>query len=152
MEHEAGEKREPEKPDVWEPGLRLRLPPGAGEEEAGEGPVLAPPGWQPEEEVEPLPPSSLEPESGDTGRGGMRAEDLVAMLGSPRAPPVPLAPHPQLGRLPPRPPASAGHAAAPPAATSAVSFCVSSSFSCFSTAYPAAVRARVTPGFLSPVP
>lgn len=72
MEHEAGEKREPEKPDVWEPGLRLRSPPVAGEEEAGEGPAPAPPpGWQPEEEVEPLPPSSLEPASGERGRGGV---------------------------------------------------------------------------------
>lgn len=71
MEHEAGEKREPEKPEVWELGLRLRLPPGAGEEEAGEGPAAAPPGWQPEEEVEPLPPSSLEPASGETGGGGV---------------------------------------------------------------------------------
>lgn len=70
MEHEAAEKSEPEKPEVWEPGLRLRSPPGAGEEEAGEGPALAPPGWQPEEDVEPLPPSSLEPESGEPGRGG----------------------------------------------------------------------------------
>lgn len=65
MEHEAGEKREPEKPEVWEPELRLRSPPWAGEEEAGEGPALAPPRWQPEDEVEPLPPSSLEPESGE---------------------------------------------------------------------------------------
>lgn len=44
MEHDAGEKREPEKPEVCEPGLRLRSPPGAGEEEAGEGPGPAPPG------------------------------------------------------------------------------------------------------------
>lgn len=71
MEHEAGEKREPEKPEVWEPGLRLRSPPPAGEEEAGERPALVPPGWQPEEEVEPLPPSSLEPASGEMGRGGV---------------------------------------------------------------------------------
>lgn len=71
MEHEVGEKREPEKPEVWEPGLRLRSPPGAGEEEAGEGPAMAPPGWQPEEEVEPLPPSSLELESGEKGRGSV---------------------------------------------------------------------------------
>lgn len=71
MEHEAGEKREPEKPEVWELGLRLRSPPVVGEEEAEEGPGPAPPGWQPEEEVEPLPPSSLEPESGERGRGGV---------------------------------------------------------------------------------
>lgn len=72
MEHEAGEKREPEKPEVWEPGLRLRSPPAAGEEEAEEGPAPAPPpGWHPDEDVEPLPPSSLEPASGETGRGGL---------------------------------------------------------------------------------
>lgn len=69
MEHEAGEKSEPEKPEVWEPGLRLRSPAVAGEEEAGDGLALAPPGWQPEEEVEPLPPSSLETASAERGRG-----------------------------------------------------------------------------------
>lgn len=68
MEQEAAEKREPEKPDVCEPGLRLRSPPGAGEDEAGEVLARAPPGWQPEEEVEPLPPSSLKPESGELGQ------------------------------------------------------------------------------------
>lgn len=64
MEQEAAENREPEKPDVCELGLRLRWPPGSGEEEPGEVLARAPPGWQPEEEVEPLPPSSLEPRSG----------------------------------------------------------------------------------------
>lgn len=57
------ENRDPEKPEVCELGLRLRSPPGTGEEEAGEGPALVPSGWQPEEEVEPLPRSSLELES-----------------------------------------------------------------------------------------
>jgi hypothetical protein len=68
MEQEAVENREPEKPEVCELGLRLRSPPGAGEEEAGERPALVPPGWQPEDEVEPLPPSNLEPGSGEMGQ------------------------------------------------------------------------------------
>lgn len=43
MEQEAGEKREPEKPEVCEPVLRLRPPPRAGDEGAGEGPAPGPP-------------------------------------------------------------------------------------------------------------
>lgn len=128
MEHEAGEKREPEKPEVWEPGLRLRLPPGAGDEEAGEGSAPAPPGWQPEEDVEPLPASSLEPESGETCRGAEWAAGPVAAA---RGPAPRSHPHPRPGPRPPWPPASAGHAAAPPAAASAVSACAASSSSCF---------------------
>lgn len=131
MEHEAGEKREPEKPEVWEPGLRLRLPLGAGDEEAGEGSGPTPPRWQPEEDVEPLPASSLELESGETGQG---AEWAAAAGG-----PAPCShPHPRPGPRPPWPPASAGHAAAPPAAASAVSACAVFSSSCFSTASPSA--------------
>lgn len=68
MEQEAVENRDPEKPEVCELGLRLRSPPGTGDEEAGEGPALVPSGWQPEEEVEPLPRSNLELESGKKGQ------------------------------------------------------------------------------------
>lgn len=68
MEQEAVENRDPEKPEVCELGLRLRSRPGAGDEEAGEGPALVPSGWQPEEEVEPLPRSNLELESGKKGQ------------------------------------------------------------------------------------
>lgn len=65
------ENRDPEKPEVCELGLGLRSPPvGTGEEEAGEGPALVPSGWQPEEEVEPLPCSSLELESVEKGQKG----------------------------------------------------------------------------------
>ena len=139
MEHEAGEKREPEKPEVWEPGLRLRLPLGAGDEEAGEGSAPMPPRWQPEEDVEQLPASSLELESGETGQG----TEWAAATGGP----APCShPHPRPGPQPPWPPASAGHAAAPPAAASAVSACAASSSSCFLTASLSAKRARVSPG------
>ena len=80
MEHEAGEKREPEKPEVWEPGLRLRLPLGAGDEEAGEGSAPMLPRWQPEEDVEPLPASSLELESGETGQGVTGTKNHAVVL------------------------------------------------------------------------
>lgn len=70
VEQEAVENRDPEKPEVCELGLRLRSPPSTGEEEAGEGPALVPSGWQPEEEVEPLPRSSLELESGEKEQKG----------------------------------------------------------------------------------
>lgn len=152
MEQEAGEKREPEKPEVREPGLRLRSFPGAGEEEAGEGPAPAPPGWQPEEDVDPLPPSSLLPESGEKGRRQRQRERAPLRPGACLAARCPLGPHRLPAPPPPWPPACAGPAAAPPAAASAVSACAASSSSCFLTAYQSAVRAKGTPGSLSPTP